>query len=222
MRKIGLILAVLVMGCSASNSEDASRAAGAELSGVLGSTVPVRYEVQEKTYWCGPAATRMTLSARMSDPPTQAQLARELPTDEDGTDWIGQITVVLNKYLGPDRYKTVEMPNDPPTAEQRDQLWRDIVNSIDRGYPVVTNIWAPPHNHPPGYPNRYVKHYFLVNGYDESTSRVFISDSANFSGNKQYWLSFAQLATLIPPKGYSALAETGTTADAGVPDASAN
>lgn len=33
---------------------------------------------------------------------------------------------------------------------------------------------------------------------------VHIADSASFSGNQLYWLTFDQLASLIPPKGYSA------------------
>ena len=162
----------------------------------------IDYQVQSTGYWCGPAATRMALSARMN-PPSQATLAAELGTTTNGTDWIGQITAVLNSRLGATPYKTTEMPNDPPTTSQRNQLWADIVRSIDDNYPLVTNIVAPPTNHPPGYPNTTIYHYFTVIGYNPLTSQVYIADSANFGGNQQYWLSFDQLATLIPPKGYS-------------------
>ena len=162
------------------------------------------YQVQETTYWCGPAATRVALSTRMT-PPSQGALANQLPTTVNGTDWIGQVTRTLNARLGGDFYVTTEMPNDPPTKAQRDQLWDDLTRSIDNGYGIVTNIVAPPNNHPPGYPAETIYHYFAVVGYDSDTNEVYIADSANFSGNKHYWLSFSQLATLIPPKGYSAL-----------------
>jgi hypothetical protein len=75
--------------------------------------------------------------------------------------------------------------------------------SGDNNYPVVANIVAPSNNHPPGYPNETIYHYFAVTGYNPSTRQVYIADSANFGGNQQYWLTFDQLATMIPPKGYA-------------------
>jgi len=164
----------------------------------------IEYQVQQTGYWCGPAATRVALSA-WGVPPSQQALAQELGTTTNGTDWIGQITEVLNEHLGAGTYATTEMPNDPPTPAERERLWNDIVRSIHGGYPVVANIVAPPSNHPPGYPNSTIFHYFAVAGYDSSARKVYIADSASFGGNQLYWLPFDQLATLIPPKGYSAL-----------------
>jgi hypothetical protein len=160
------------------------------------------YQVQETSYWCGPAATRVALSARIT-PPSQTALANQLPTTTNGTDYIGQVTTTLNSRLGGAYYKTTEMPNDPPTQAQRDRLWNDVVTSINADYPIVANIVAPPGNQPPGYPsNQTIYHYFAVVGYDSVKREVYIADSAAFS-NKQYWITFEKLATLIPPKGYS-------------------
>ena len=161
----------------------------------------VDYQVQETGYWCGPAATRIALSAR-GIYVSQADLAAQLGTTTNGTDWIGQVTGVLDNYVG--WYETKEMPNDPPTQAQRDLLWNDIVLDIDNGYPIVANIVAPANNHPPGYPDYTIYHYFTVIGYDDANMSVLIADPASFQGNQIYWLSFDQLATLIPPKGYSA------------------
>ncbi len=167
-------------------------------------TLSIDYQVQQTGYWCGPAATRIALSARIS-PPSQADLAAQLGTTENGTDYIGQVTGVLNNDLGTGWYETKDMPNDPPTQAQRDLLWNDIVLDINNNYPIVANIVAPPGNQPPGYPsNQTIYHYFTVIGYDDANSTVLIADPASFSGNQIYWLSFGQLATLIPPKGYSA------------------
>lgn len=164
------------------------------------------YQVQQTGYWCGPAATRIALSVRLS-PPSQQTLATQLGTTVNGTDWIGQITQVLNNRLGAQHYVTTEMPNDPPTNAQREELWRDVVFSIDADFPIVANIVAPPGNQPPGYPaDQTIYHYFAVVGYNTEKREVYIADSANFSGNQHYWLTFDQLATLIPPKGYSSLA----------------
>jgi hypothetical protein len=165
-------------------------------------TLAIDHQFQETGYWCGPAATRMALSARIS-PPSQAHLAADLGTTTNGTDWIGQVTRELNAHLGGGWYETKEMPNDPPTQAQRGLLWYDIVFDIDRNYPIVANIVAPAGNHPPGYPNYTIWHYFTVIGYDSNDSTVLIADSAGF-GPATYWLTFNQLATLIPPKGYSA------------------
>jgi len=163
-------------------------------------TLNIDFQYQQTGYWCGPAATRIALSARIS-PPSQQQLANELPTTTNGTDWIGQVTRVLNNHVGTGWYETKEMPNDPPTQAQRDLLWRDVVLDIDNNYPIVANIVAPANNHPPGYPNYTIYHYFTVIGYDSSDMTVLIADPAGFAPTATYWLTFNQLATLIPPKG---------------------
>lgn len=176
----------------------------AKVPGVQAAKVlTIQYQVQQTGYWCGPAATRIAISARKS-PPSQQYLANVLPTTVNGTDWIGQVTRTLNNELGTSYYETKEMPNDPPTQAQRDLLWRDVVYDIDRGWAIVANIVAPANNHPPGYPNYTVWHYFTVIGYDSSNWAVKIADPASFGGYQQYWIPFNQLATLIPPKGYSA------------------
>ncbi|QIS00999.1 lysis protein [Nocardia brasiliensis] len=161
------------------------------------------YSPQETGYWCGPAATQIALTALGIDVAEQ-QLADELGTDTDGTDWIGQITAVLSRRSG-QPYVTVEIPNDPPTDGQRARLWDDIVGSIDGGNAVVANIVAPPGNQPPGYPsNQTIWHYFAIVGYDDHTRAVYVADPARFGGLEHYWLSLGKLASLITPKGYAA------------------
>lgn len=164
----------------------------------------VDYQVQETGYWCGPAATRIALSARVAVP-NQATLAAELGTHTGGTDHISQITTVLNARIDSGTYYTYEMPNDPPTQEQSNLLWSLITDNIDHNHTVVTNIVAPPGNQPPGYPpGETVYHYFTVIGYDTDHNTVCIADPASFNGWQIYWLDFSQLASLVPPKGYSA------------------
>lgn len=200
-------------GSSGSGSEDTSTGTDSSDTGGEGSgaeatiaatgwkVLPHDYQAQSTGYWCGPASTRIALSTRYA-PPTQQALANELGTTTNGTDWIGQVTGVLNRHLGA-RYATVEMPNDPPSAGQREQLWRDVVLSIDAGHGMVANIVAPANNHPPGYPNYTIYHYISLIGYNPDTRQVYVGDPANFSGNNHYWLTLDQLSTLIPPKGYS-------------------
>jgi hypothetical protein len=162
-----------------------------------------QYQAQQTSYWCGPGSTRIALSTVTANVPSQQDLANELPTTTDGTDYIGLVVDTLNRHLGA-RYASVMMPNDPPTQAQRDQLWADIKLSVDAGHGMVANIVAPPSNHPPGYPNTTIYHYISLIGYNPDTKEVYVADPANFSGNSHYWLSFDQTATLIPPKGYAA------------------
>lgn len=165
---------------------------------------------QETYYNCGPASTQTVLASLGIDV-AESKLARELGTTPNGTNWIGVFPSVLNAYTDAG-YFVVEMPNDPPTIEQRERLWRDIVASINGDHGVIANIVAPPPNYPkhvapstvsPAYRGGTVYHYFAVMGYsDNDIRRVWIADSgfAPFG----YWMSFDQLATLIPPKGYAA------------------
>jgi hypothetical protein len=160
------------------------------------------YQAQQTGYWCGPASTRIALSTVTSALPSQQALANELPTSTNGTDHIGLVVNALNRHLGA-RYAAVQMPHDPPTPEERDRLWNDIVLSVNAGHGLVANIVAPPSNHPPGYPNTTIYHYIALVGYNANTRQVYVADPANFQGNNHYWLSFDQTATLIPPKGYA-------------------
>ena len=184
---------------AATRSAIRNRARQARASGSV--VVDVDFQYQQTSYWCGPAATRMALSARGVSV-TQQQMADELPTTEAGTDWIGQVTRVLSGRV--DWYETKEMPDDPPSQAQKDLLWQDIAGDLDHGYALVTNIVAPPSNHPPGYPDTTIWHYFTVTGYNPDNRQVLIADPAGFNPEPSYWLTFDQLASLIPPKGYSA------------------
>ena len=176
--------------------------------------VAVHYEAQSTGYWCGPTATDIALSARIA-PPGQSALATELGTTTNGTDKIDYVTNVLNQNLHATWFTTRQMPDDPPSQAQRDLLWHDMTRAVDDGFAFVANIVAPPSNHPPGYPNTTIYHYFTVAGYNSDTRQAFIADPADFGGNQEYWISFYQLATLIPPKGYTALADCARDAVVG-------
>lgn len=172
-------------------------------------TLNATWEREAVDYWCGPAATRIALSVRMNNPPDEGALANQLGTTVNGTDTINQVTGVLNQDLGTNYYETKQIPNDPPSQAQIDLLWSDVVTDVNNNYALVANIVAPPNNHPPGYPNTTIYHYFTVAGYNSDNQSVYIVDPASglpgFEGvPNTYWLSLNELASLIPPKGYSA------------------
>lgn len=171
-----------------------------------------RDQVHQDTYYnCGPASVQTVLRAATGEYVTESVLGRELGTHTGGTDWIGQVTRVLNARLPGGVFRTVEMPNDPPTQAQKDALWANITGSINAGFGVVANIVAPPSNYPravapstihPAYTGGTVYHYIAVMGYSDTDGRrCWIADSGFTPYG--YWISFDQLASLIPPKGYS-------------------
>lgn len=186
---------------------------------------------QETGFWCGPASIQVVLDSlgiKVAEPDiaskTEALEGNIGWDDRDGTDHVSQVATVLNEYTGAG-YFVVEMPQDPPTGEQKERLWRDLVASINGGHGVVVNIVAPRGNYPqavapstisPTYGGGTVYHYMSAMGYsDDGPRRVWIADSgfAPFG----YWMSFDQLATLIPPKGYTAAPGPVPPAPAAVP-----
>lgn len=180
---------------------------------------------QETFFWCGPASIQTVLISR-GIAAAERDIAAQTEAlegnvgwdDQDGTDSIAQVAAVLNRYLG-DGYVTRQMPNDPPTAVQTARLWTDIVASIDAGYGLVANIDAPVSNYPrgvkgsvsPAYGGGRVFHYIAVMGYDAVERAVWIADSG--FPPYGYWMSFDQLASLIPPKGYSCFVPPAVSAD---------
>lgn len=173
-----------------------------------------RTAVAQDTYYnCGPASVQTIVLSRTNRLVGEWEIGKRLKTDTDGTDWIGQFPAVLNHYAPGADYKHVEMPNDPPTSAQRERLWTDIRNGIDLGFGTVANIVSPPSNRPrasykstqsPNYGWRTVYHYIAVMGYaidNAGVKHVWIADSGFPPFG--YWMTFDNLATLIPPKGYA-------------------
>lgn len=173
-----------------------------------------RAHVTQDTYYnCGPASVQTIILAATDQVIDEKVLGSELGTTTAGTDYIGRFPDVLNDYLPGAKYKHRDMPNDPPTEKEKERLWRDVSGSIDAGYGVVANIVAPPSNYPRAvkpseidfqYGPGTIYHYIAVMSYrveEDGTRKVWIADSGFYPHGG--WITFDQLATLIPPKGYA-------------------
>lgn len=173
-----------------------------------------RDQIRQDTFYnCGPASVQTVVWAATGSLRGEDLYGRELKTHTGGTDWVGQFPAVLNRYIPDGKYTYAEMPSDPPTETQRGALWDRVKSSIDAGYGVIANIVAPSGNYPrasykstisPTYGGGTVYHYFAVMGYaidGAGVKHVWVADSG-FSPYG-YWMTFNQLATLIPPKGYA-------------------
>ncbi len=178
---------------------------------------PRNHIAQDAGWFCGPASCQTVILAATGKLVEEKTLAEKLHTHRGGTDYIGQFPGVLNAYLPDAKYTFRDLTNYPDD-EKRNQVWADITNSINAGYGVVANIVAPPSNYPKSvYPStdnlRYgggtIYHYFSVMGYADvgDGKRVWVADSG-FPPHGA-WISFDQLCTLIPPKGYAYATKQG-------------
>lgn len=164
---------------------------------------------QETYYWCGPGSTRIALSTRLQNPPSQTSIASMLGTTTNGTDHIGLVANVLNAQFAGAGYKSRSI-TEPPTKAQRDLLKQDILARIGSGFPIVANVisgWRPP-----GYPGGTIYHYVAVIGFDDGGDKVLIGDpaaeghggGASWNGvPRTYWISLFDLGTWIGGKGYT-------------------
>jgi len=199
----GLLIAV-----PSTSAAPAAPSAAQAVPRAAAKTLPITWYGQERYYYCGPASTKMALSARIS-PPSQDTLAASLGTDVNGTDDTSNVVATLNRYLSTTWYERKPV-NDPPTQAQRDLLKQDIVFDIDRGYAIVANVvsgWRPP-----GYPSGTIYHYVAVVGYADSGNSAVIADPAGAGAGGSGWsnvprtytISTYNLGTWIGLKAYAA------------------
>ncbi|WP_371614398.1 C39 family peptidase [Streptomyces sp. NBC_00454] len=171
---------------------------------------------QENGNYCAPASVQMALQSRLGyTPHSQSTYAWYMGTDDDGTDDAGRVARELNRSgnTGWYEYKTI---NWDPTQAQRNLFKYDVMYDIDRGYPMVVNLWIPAgyNGAPPNYPNqnRTILHYVTVVGYANNGDTVYVYDPAAEGaggagwGNvpRQWTMSTYDLETLIGGKGYAA------------------
>ncbi|NES26416.1 phytochelatin synthase [Micromonospora terminaliae] len=157
------------------------------------------YEAQPNFFYCGPASTRIALSAEGKEV-SQDELAAKLGTTENGTDSAIDITRVLNEYTG-GKYKTTEIRDDVATKEQVERLRADVKAAVDQGRPVVANILGGALDID-GVEHSYPGHYLTVVEYKDDGNTVLIADPAS-PNEPTYWMDVTELANWIAGRGYS-------------------
>ncbi|HEY9482532.1 MAG TPA: C39 family peptidase [Micromonosporaceae bacterium] len=166
------------------------------------------YQKQTTGYYCGPASTRVALSAG-GVLLSQDQIAKELGTTTEGTASIHDVTRVLDAHLGAGAYADVILPT---TISQQDvdTLFARVKSTVDDGGVVVVNGAGPlgAYSYPGG-------HYVAVTGYD--APRVFVSDVA--AG--EYWVTVSAVAHWAAAGGFRGYAykEDGMLKDEQLPRA---
>jgi hypothetical protein len=158
--------------------------------------------LQPNGYFCGPAATRIALSAH-GHIPNFEDIANDLHTTDAGTGSIFDVTRVLNYNLG-GGYHSVEISGSQATPEQMERLRLDVVTSINHGDPVVANI-AGTVSDTIGEVHSYNGgHYVTITGYTEDGGKISITDPADRLGSNEYQVPLDQMANWIATRGYTA------------------
>ncbi len=158
--------------------------------------------LQPNGYYCGPAATRIALSAH-DKTPTFDDLATDLHTTTAGTQSIDDITRVLNANHGDGRYTSVKLTDRNPDEGQTDKLRGDVMAAINDGDPVVVNI-AGTVTDTAGETHSYEGgHYLTVTGYTDGGKLITITDPADRAGSNEYQLPIDRLADWAGTRGYT-------------------
>jgi hypothetical protein len=161
------------------------------------------YMRQPNFYYCGPAATRIALTA-IGHAPSQDDVAKKLGTTTDGTKSAAETTRALNSIAGGNVYKTHEIPGKTATGPQMDQLRTDVVQAVSTGRAVVANIAGTVTDNSGNVHSYEGGHYLTVVGYDQGGMVVKIADPADDKGDGSYWLPVGTMANWIATRGYSA------------------
>ncbi|MER7275884.1 C39 family peptidase [Dactylosporangium sp. NPDC000244] len=158
---------------------------------------------QENYYFCGPAATRIALTARNMFP-SQSQVAQSLGTTENGTNSSDDTTRALNAYTGSNFYTAHFIRGQSASAADTAELKQAVVHAISQGYAVVANIAGSTvddagnsHAYPGG-------HYLTIVGYTNGGDTVRIADPADALGVGSYTLSVQRMADWTAQRGYAA------------------
>jgi hypothetical protein len=160
------------------------------------------FQLQPNFYYCGPAATRIALSANGHEL-SQDEIAQKLGTTTDGTNSAEEITKGLNGVIGGDRYKTTSMGDDV-TPEKMDKLQADVVHALNDGRPVVANIAGTAMDTDGGTHSYEGGHYLTIVGYSDQGKTVEIADPANPNGTITYKVNTIDMAKWMATRGYSA------------------
>ncbi|MCG5466591.1 C39 family peptidase [Micromonospora sp. MED01] len=161
------------------------------------------FQAQPNIYYCGPASTRIALSAK-GEIKSQDDLAGKLGTTVAGTASAFDITRVLNSELGKDVYKTGEIPTDTARPEEVQRLRTDLRKAIDEDRIPVVNVIGSAVDADNVQRSFPVGHYLTVVGYQDDGDMVKLADPWQPVGDGTYWIQVDELANWAASRGYSA------------------
>ena len=185
------------------------------------------FVTQNSYYNCGPGSSQLVLDVRGIQV-SEEELSGVLGTTTDGTPSIDCIANGLNHYDGESQYASMWMPDESQIDLMRERIFRTI--AWGRG--CVANVVVPPSNYPravpksdpnlpgaagvsPNYAGGVVYHYISVLGADDTDDTVMVVDPG-FQPST-YWVTVAQLASMVTPHGIVYAEGAPTVAQPGIP-----
>jgi hypothetical protein len=161
------------------------------------------YQEQPNVYYCGPAATRIALTAH-GTAPSQQQVANKLGTTQAGTDSVNDVTRVLNQTYGKNTYKTTEIPGESANPKQVQRLKTNLTNAINHQRVPVINVIGTATDTNGGNHSFPTGHYLTVVGYAANGDQVKIADPWQPVGDGTYTMTTSKLANWAATRGYTA------------------
>lgn len=168
--------------------------------------IQLKWEQQKESYYCGPAAVRMALTAprlTASRIPSQEEIARVARTTRQyGTNRWG-VRDAVNHYQRTNPYSVMSLGDGVNTPDERRRLWEHMGADVRKGYPVLVNIVVRAGGpRPPGYEkSTNVDHWVVVYGLASAGQRVYIADPASrrsgFNPHPTYTMTLTELSKLI-------------------------
>jgi len=158
--------------------------------------------LQPNAFYCGPAATRIALSAH-GVLPSFDDLAVALGTTQSGTASIFEVTRVLNGIYGEDRYTSVEMSNRTVAAKQVKKMRSDVISGINQGDPIVANVKGTVTDTAGEVHSYNGGHYVTITGYANSGDLVTVTDPADAVGSNEYQVPIRVMADWVATRGYT-------------------
>lgn len=95
---------------------------------------PTTWQQQYTTYWCGPAAARMAISARTTALPSQQALATAMRTTANAGTSFDWMRLGLTANVPGAVYTGQWMGNEWATATDVTNLWNRATKNVDDGY----------------------------------------------------------------------------------------
>jgi hypothetical protein len=161
-------------------------------------------QIQINGWFCGPAATRVALTCR-GLAPSQQELAGALGTTTNGTNSSNDVARVLNAYLGAGTYAARFLPGQTATEPEVAQLKVDLVNNINAGFGIVSNVAGQVRTLDGSYYSYPGGHYVAAVGYRNNGDEVLIADV----NVRDYWVSTRAWAIWIATRGYTFSVKVG-------------
>ncbi|RJQ74553.1 hypothetical protein D5S17_22445 [Pseudonocardiaceae bacterium YIM PH 21723] len=171
-----------------------------------GKTIKVAWQHQTHGYNCGPAATRIAISAYTSSLPAQEAIGKyEGTSSSTGTDrW--HVQKGLAHYAPKAQWRVVSNANQGGylTAREADIFHHNIENDIKANHPLAINIVVHPGGaRPPGWsnPGQIIDHWVVINGFDPGARSVLVTDPAStgrgFNKDASYWVPLSTMDKLV-------------------------